>query len=60
MRGVYGGHPDLYRRIEGLPSIRVGYSIFLYDLKDPRVRAVWESYRGSSNLQPVVGEAAPP
>jgi hypothetical protein len=44
LQGVYGGSSELRRRFEALPSIRVGYTIFLYDLKDPKVRAVVDAY----------------
>ena len=42
LQGVYIGSSDLITRFGNLPSIRVGYSIFLYDLSDPRVRAAWK------------------
>ncbi len=45
MQGAYGTTSDLYHRFEGLPSARAGYSIFLYDLKDPRVRAALDKIR---------------
>ena len=43
MQGAYGGSSELFERFGGLPSIRAGYSIFLYDLKDPRARAAWDA-----------------
>jgi Dolichyl-phosphate-mannose-protein mannosyltransferase len=45
LQGAYGGSSELSRRLEGLSSARAGYSILLYDLKDPRVRAVWDDLR---------------
>jgi 4-amino-4-deoxy-L-arabinose transferase-like glycosyltransferase len=39
LQGAYSGSSELSDRFGGLPSARAGYSIFLYDLKDPRVRA---------------------
>jgi hypothetical protein len=45
MQGTYGGPIDLYDRLRNLPSTQVGYSIFLYDLKDPGIRAVWDAIR---------------
>lgn len=44
LQGVYGGSSELRRRLEALPAIRVGYTIFLYDLKDPKVRAAVDAY----------------
>ena len=45
MQGAYGSSSELYHRLKGLPSARAAYSIFLYDLKDPKIRAVWEQIR---------------
>jgi hypothetical protein len=45
LQGAYGGDTDLLDRFRDLPSVQVGYSIFLYDLKDPRIRAVWNDVR---------------
>ncbi len=48
LQGAYGGSAELAKQFEGFPSIRAGYSIFLYDLKDPRIRAVWDKIRKAS------------
>ena len=45
MMGAYGPASLLYNRFKDLPSARVGYSIFLYDLSDPRVRSAWDAVR---------------
>jgi 4-amino-4-deoxy-L-arabinose transferase-like glycosyltransferase len=45
LQGVYGLPTEAFNRFRDLPSARVGYSIFLYDLKDPRVHAAWEAAR---------------
>jgi hypothetical protein len=50
LQGVYVGAPDLRQRLESLPSARAGYTFFLYDLKDPRVRAVYEELRKAPTL----------
>jgi hypothetical protein len=50
MQGPYGGSSAMYDRFGSLPSSRAGYSIFLYDLKDPRIRAAWDAAR--SGLHP--------
>ena len=39
LQGAYTDSSALKALFGPLPSIRVGYSIFLYDLRDPRVRA---------------------
>lgn len=39
LQGTNNGLSALSERFRDLPVVRVGYSIFLYDLKDPRVRA---------------------
>jgi len=46
LQGAYGGRATLLESFGRLPSIRVGYTIFLYDLKDPRVRAALDGVRG--------------
>ena len=43
---VYGGPPAVHDRFKDLPSTRAGYTIFLYDLSDPRVREAWDAVRG--------------
>jgi hypothetical protein len=45
LQGPYGNLPRLIERFGDLPSSRAGYTIFLYDLKDPRVRAAWDAVR---------------
>jgi 4-amino-4-deoxy-L-arabinose transferase-like glycosyltransferase len=45
LQGVYGQPADVFDRFRDLPSVRAGYTIFLYDLKDPRVRAAWDAVR---------------
>ena len=45
LMGAYGPDSRLYDRLKGLPSARAGYSIFVYDLADPRVRAAWDEIR---------------
>jgi hypothetical protein len=44
-QGVYGKSISRSKQFDSLPSIRVGYSIFLYDLSDPKVRAAWNEIR---------------
>jgi Dolichyl-phosphate-mannose-protein mannosyltransferase len=50
MEGAYDGSSARFEPFRGLPSARAGYSIFLYDLKDPRVRAAWDAARSRSPL----------
>lgn len=58
LMGPYSATAPLSDRFGGLPSARAGYSIFLYDLKDPRVRAAWdEARRGAPAFE---GEAISP
>ncbi|HEX8201012.1 MAG TPA: glycosyltransferase family 39 protein, partial [Isosphaeraceae bacterium] len=45
LQGAYSGSAELFDRFGALPSARAGYSIFLYDLKDPRVRAALDAVR---------------
>ena len=45
LHGLYGGTSELYDRFKDLPSGRAAYSIFLYNLKDPRVRDAWRAVR---------------
>jgi hypothetical protein len=45
LQGPYGNSPRLIGRFGDLPSSRAGYTIFLYDLKDLRVRAAWDAVR---------------
>ncbi len=45
LQGAYGSSAELYERFKGIRPIRVGYSIFVYDLKDPRARAEWDAIR---------------
>jgi hypothetical protein len=45
LQGDYSGSSELIDRFGTLPSARAGYSIFLYDLKDPRVRAALDAAR---------------
>jgi hypothetical protein len=60
LQGTYGGSLDLIKRFGDLPSIRAGYSIFLYDLKDPRVRAAWDDERrGVNRPSPTSAPRAP-
>ena len=47
LQGLYRGSDTLFSRFDRLPSIRVGYTIFLYDLKDPRVRAALDAERSA-------------
>ena len=54
MQEAYGGSSDTVGRFGGLPSARAGYSIFLYDLKDPRVRAAWAAVRSPDLARPSV------
>jgi 4-amino-4-deoxy-L-arabinose transferase-like glycosyltransferase len=42
LQRVYGSNGSNTEVFEALPSIKVGYSIFLYDLKDSRVRKAWD------------------
>jgi hypothetical protein len=42
---VYGGVPSRLKPFDDLPAIRVAYSIFLYDLKNPRVLSAWKAAR---------------
>jgi 4-amino-4-deoxy-L-arabinose transferase-like glycosyltransferase len=58
LQGVYGGSFDLIDRFGPLPSVRAGYSIFMYDLNDPRVRSAYLGLRSGSSL-PEDGRAAP-
>ena len=48
LMGAYGTSSPLFEQFKDLPSARAGYSIFLYDLADPRVRAAWNEVRRSS------------
>ena len=45
LMGAYGGLDDLYDRFKDFPSERAGYSIFVYNLADPRIRAAWDDLR---------------
>ncbi len=45
LQGTYAASPEMLERFGNLPAIRVAYSLFLYDLKDPRVRAAFEAWR---------------
>jgi 4-amino-4-deoxy-L-arabinose transferase-like glycosyltransferase len=60
LQGVYGGDNAMAKRLDGLATGRAGYSIFLYDLKDPRVRTIWDELRGESGPRPKVREADRP
>jgi Dolichyl-phosphate-mannose-protein mannosyltransferase len=55
LQGVYGAS-DALKRFADLPSTPVGYSIFLYDLNDQRVRPVWDAIRSRFRPPP---EAVP-
>ncbi len=52
LQGAYEGTSHVFEHFGSLPSVRVGYSIFLYDLKDPRVRAAWNALRGIDQPPP--------
>lgn len=52
LQGAYGGSSELAEKFKDVPAIRAGYSIFLYDLKDPRVRAIWDEIRATSSPPP--------
>ncbi len=56
LMGAYGASSPLYERLRDLPSTQAGYSIFLWDLRDPRVRAVWNELRHRANPLPVAAE----
>jgi hypothetical protein len=58
LQGAYSGSSVVSERFRGLESGRAGYTIFLYDLKDPRVRAALEASRERS--EPRAPMAAPP
>ncbi|WP_435011550.1 ArnT family glycosyltransferase [Tundrisphaera lichenicola] len=45
MQGAYGPIPELIQTFGHFPSDRAGYTFFLYDLKDPRIRDAWEARR---------------
>jgi 4-amino-4-deoxy-L-arabinose transferase-like glycosyltransferase len=45
LQGTYDTPGRLIGKFEGLHAARAGYSIFLYDLKDPRVLAAWHALR---------------
>ena len=47
LMGGQGPISPLFDRFKDLPSTQAGYSIFLYDLKDPRIRAVWNDLRAN-------------
>ncbi len=57
-QGAYGARSDLYERFKDLPSSRAGYSIFLFDLADPRIRAAWDEVRLGRPM-PIPGRPAP-
>jgi hypothetical protein len=52
LQGAYTGSSELFDRFGALPSARAGYSIFLYDLTDPRVREALDAVRRSSRPRP--------
>ena len=52
-QGDYGGDPELAERLRNLPSTRAGYSIFIYDLSNPAIRAVWNEIRHAPAGPPV-------
>lgn len=45
LQGVYAGGTPLIRYFGGLPAERVGYTSFLYNLKDPRVQEALRASR---------------
>ncbi len=45
LTGTYGGDTRLLQALDSVPSARAGYSIFIYDLKDPKVREAVNSLR---------------
>ena len=47
LHGFYSGTESIYTKFRDLPSARAGYSIFLYDLRDPQVLSVWNSARSA-------------
>ena len=55
-QGGYGSSSELFHRFKDLPSIRVAYSIFLFDLKDPRIRAVWNAIRERGQFRASSGQ----
>jgi hypothetical protein len=55
IQGAYGVVDEKYKTFEALPSIKVSYSIFLYDLKDPGVRKAWDGTRSSFRLPSKTG-----
>ncbi len=58
VQGAYGTSADFNARFQAFPSTRAGYSIFVYDLKDPRIRAAWDTIRLPS--PPVLNESSEP
>ena len=48
-QGAYGGVNGFSERFETLPSARAGYSIFLYDLRDPKVYDAIREFRAYDN-----------
>ena len=45
LQEAYGGTQATSNRFQDLPSTRVGYTFFLYNPQDPRVRAAWDVIR---------------
>ena len=50
LMGAYGDSSSLYERFKGFPSARAGYSIFLYDLSNPAIRASWDELRHANQF----------
>ena len=50
---VYERPSGLVENFSGLPFEQVNYSIFLFDLKDPRVRSAWNNVRSALDIRPV-------
>jgi hypothetical protein len=59
LQGVYSKSSKISELFEHVPSTRAGYSIFLYDLKNPRVREAWQAIRSPSS-HPLDSSQKPP
>lgn len=58
LQGAYGSDSNMLHHFQALPSTLVAHSIFLYDLKDPRVREAMITWRAFTHFTP--GAPAPP